>query len=143
LSLVDAQGQPKDGFLRLRDIFNLKLAADLVVLSACQTGIGKDIKGEGIVGLTRGFMYAGSKAPSVRNHRLHLGYRRAEGSGRRGHRTDGRQCGMSWWWRGLELFQFGKKAPCEPRMINFGYPGLMPLPSGPPTPVSVTIEAAP
>jgi CHAT domain-containing protein/tetratricopeptide (TPR) repeat protein len=61
LSLVDAQGKPKDGFLRLRDIFNLKLAADLVVLSACQTGLGKDIKGEGIVGLTRGFMYAGSK----------------------------------------------------------------------------------
>jgi CHAT domain-containing protein/tetratricopeptide (TPR) repeat protein len=61
LSLVDAQGQPKDGFLRLRDIFNLKLAADLVVLSACQTGLGKNIQGEGIVGLTRGFMYAGSR----------------------------------------------------------------------------------
>jgi CHAT domain-containing protein len=61
LSLVDAKGKPKDGFLRLGDIFNLKLAADLVVLSACQTGMGKDIKGEGIVGLTRGFMYAGSK----------------------------------------------------------------------------------
>jgi CHAT domain-containing protein len=61
LSLVDTQGKPRDGFLRLRDIFNLKLAADLVVLSACQTGLGKDIRGEGIVGLTRGFMYAGSK----------------------------------------------------------------------------------
>jgi CHAT domain-containing protein/tetratricopeptide (TPR) repeat protein len=61
LSLVDLQGKPRDGFLRLRDIFNLKLSADLVVLSACQTGLGKDIRGEGIVGLTRGFMYAGSK----------------------------------------------------------------------------------
>jgi CHAT domain-containing protein/Tfp pilus assembly protein PilF len=61
LSLVNPQGKPRDGFLRLRDIFNLKLAADLVVLSACQTGLGKDIRGEGIVGLTRGFMYAGSK----------------------------------------------------------------------------------
>jgi CHAT domain-containing protein/tetratricopeptide (TPR) repeat protein len=61
LSLVNSKGQPRDGFLRLRDIFNLKLAADLVVLSACQTGLGKDIRGEGIVGLTRGFMYAGSK----------------------------------------------------------------------------------
>jgi CHAT domain-containing protein len=61
LSLVDPNGKPRDGFLRLRDIFNLKLAADLVVLSACQTGLGKDIRGEGIVGLTRGFMYAGSK----------------------------------------------------------------------------------
>lgn len=61
LSLVDPQGKPRDGFLRLRDIFNLKLSADLVVLSACQTGLGKNIRGEGIVGLTRGFMYAGSK----------------------------------------------------------------------------------
>ncbi len=61
LSLVDAQGKPQDGFLRLHDIFNLRLAADLVVLSACQTGMGKDIKGEGLVGLTRGFMYAGSR----------------------------------------------------------------------------------
>jgi tetratricopeptide (TPR) repeat protein/CHAT domain-containing protein len=61
LSLVNSKGKPRDGFLRLRDIFNLKLAADLVVLSACQTGLGKDIRGEGIVGLTRGFMYAGSK----------------------------------------------------------------------------------
>jgi CHAT domain-containing protein len=61
LSLVDAQGKPQDGFLRLHNIFNLRLAADLVVLSACQTGMGKDIKGEGLVGLTRGFMYAGSK----------------------------------------------------------------------------------
>jgi tetratricopeptide (TPR) repeat protein len=61
LSLVDPNGKPRDGFLRLRDIYNLKLAADLVVLSACQTGLGKDIRGEGIVGLTRGFMYAGSK----------------------------------------------------------------------------------
>jgi CHAT domain-containing protein len=61
LSLVDSKGKPKDGFLRLHDIFDLRLAADLVVLSACQTGIGKDIKGEGLVGLTRGFMYAGSR----------------------------------------------------------------------------------
>jgi len=63
LSLVDAQGRPQNGFLRLYDIYNLKLAADLVVLSACQTALGKEIRGEGIVGLTRGFMYAG--APRV------------------------------------------------------------------------------
>jgi CHAT domain-containing protein len=61
LSLVDEQGKPLNGFLRLTDIFNLKLAADLVVLSACQTGLGQNIQGEGIVGLTRGFMYAGAK----------------------------------------------------------------------------------
>jgi CHAT domain-containing protein/tetratricopeptide (TPR) repeat protein len=59
LSLVDEKGHPQNGFLRLYDIYNLKLRADLVVLSACQTALGKDIKGEGLVGLTRGFMYAG------------------------------------------------------------------------------------
>jgi CHAT domain-containing protein len=63
LSLVDDQGRPKDGFLRLYEIYNMKLGADLVVLSACQTTLGKDIRGEGLVGLTRGFMYAG--APTV------------------------------------------------------------------------------
>lgn len=63
LSLVDQQGRPQNGFLRLYDVYNLKLDADLVVLSACQTALGKEIKGEGLVGLTRGFMYAG--APRV------------------------------------------------------------------------------
>lgn len=59
LSLVDEKGQPQNGFLRLYDLYNLKLSADLVVVSACQTALGKEIKGEGLVGLTRGFMYAG------------------------------------------------------------------------------------
>jgi len=62
-SLVDEQGKPQDGFLRLHEVYNLRLGADLVVLSACQTALGKQIRGEGLVGLTRGFMYAG--APRV------------------------------------------------------------------------------
>jgi len=60
LSLVDEQGRPQDGFLRMHEIFNLRLPAELVVLSACQTGLGKELKGEGLIGLTRGFMYAGA-----------------------------------------------------------------------------------
>jgi CHAT domain-containing protein len=60
LSLVDENGKEQDGYLRLNEIYNLKLNADLVVLSACQTGLGKEVRGEGLVGLTRGFMYAGT-----------------------------------------------------------------------------------
>jgi CHAT domain-containing protein len=62
LSQIDKQGKPVEkGYLRLGDIFNLDLGADLVVLSACETGLGKDVQGEGLVGLTRGLMYAGQK----------------------------------------------------------------------------------
>jgi CHAT domain-containing protein len=60
LSLVDKDGNEKDGFLRLQDIYSLHLRADLVVLSACETGLGREIRGEGLIGLTRGFMYAGA-----------------------------------------------------------------------------------
>jgi len=63
LSMFNHDGNHEDGYLRLKDIYRLKLSAEFVVLSACETALGKNIKGEGIVGLTRGFMYAG--APSV------------------------------------------------------------------------------
>ncbi|HTS47814.1 MAG TPA: CHAT domain-containing tetratricopeptide repeat protein, partial [Bryobacteraceae bacterium] len=63
LSLVDRQGRPQNGFLRLHEIYDLKLNADLVVLSACQTALGESVRSEGMIGLTRGFMFAG--APQV------------------------------------------------------------------------------
>jgi CHAT domain-containing protein len=62
-SLVDEKGAPQNGFLRAHEVYNLKLGADLVVLSGCRTAIGKEVKGEGLLSLTRGFMYAG--APRV------------------------------------------------------------------------------
>ncbi len=63
LSLFDSAGRPQNGFLRAYEIYNLNLPVDLVVLSACRTAVGPEIRGEGSSGLTRGFMYAG--APRV------------------------------------------------------------------------------
>ena len=60
LSLVDEHGADQDGFLLLHEIYNLKLPAEMVVLSGCKTALGKEIKGEGLIGFTRGFMYAGA-----------------------------------------------------------------------------------
>lgn len=61
LSLYDSLGRPQDGILRLRDIYGLTLRADLVVLSACSTAVGKHVAGEGLLGLARGFLYAGGR----------------------------------------------------------------------------------
>jgi CHAT domain-containing protein len=61
LSLVDERGAPRDGFLRLHDIYRLDLDADLVTLSACRTALGRELRGEGLVGLTRGFFHAGAR----------------------------------------------------------------------------------
>jgi CHAT domain-containing protein/Tfp pilus assembly protein PilF len=63
LSRVDPAGHPREGFLGLRDVYDLDLTADLVVLSGCETALGREIRGEGLLGLTRGFLYAG--APRV------------------------------------------------------------------------------
>jgi CHAT domain-containing protein len=60
LSLVNRKGEPDNGFLQAHEMYNLKLGADLVVMSACQTALGKEVQGEGLVGLTRGLMYAGA-----------------------------------------------------------------------------------
>ena len=71
LSMVDAQGKPQDGFLRANDIYNLKLPAELVVLSACQTGLGKEIKGEGLVTYSRVYVRGrgSSRGQSVERQR--------------------------------------------------------------------------
>lgn len=61
LSLVDADGRYRDGFLMAHEIYNLDLPAELVVLSGCRTGLGREAKGEGLLSLTRGFMYAGGR----------------------------------------------------------------------------------
>ncbi len=60
LSQIDRDGRPIDGFLGAHEIYNLRLPAELVVLGACETALGREVKGEGLVGLTRGFMYAGA-----------------------------------------------------------------------------------
>lgn len=65
LSMVDQNGKPQNGFLGMEDIFKLRMPVDLVVLSGCRTALGKDYAGEGLIGLTRAFMYAGASRVAV------------------------------------------------------------------------------
>jgi len=66
LAQVDSRGRPEaNGFLYLADIYRLDLRADLVVLSACRSALGREVRGEGMMGMTRGFFYAGAKSVLV------------------------------------------------------------------------------
>jgi CHAT domain-containing protein len=60
LSMFDRQGRRQEGWLKLQDVYKLNLSSDLVVLSACSTALGQEVSGEGLIGLTRGFMTAGA-----------------------------------------------------------------------------------
>jgi CHAT domain-containing protein len=62
LSSYDANGQMQQGLLRLQDIYSLRLNASLAVLSACDTALGREVRGEGLIGLTRGFLHAGAQS---------------------------------------------------------------------------------
>jgi CHAT domain-containing protein len=62
LSMFNKKGKYQDGYLRLSDIYDLKLSADLVVLSSCESALGKDLGSEGIIGLPRAFLYAGARS---------------------------------------------------------------------------------
>ncbi|MCP3964203.1 MAG: CHAT domain-containing protein [bacterium] len=60
LAQVDESGRPRPGSLDLQDIYDLDMPAELVVLSACRTALGPEVRGEGLIGMTRGFMHAGA-----------------------------------------------------------------------------------
>jgi len=61
-ALLLAKEPPGDGLLTVDKVYSLRLDADLVTLSACETGLGKIASGDDVVGLTRGFLYAGSRS---------------------------------------------------------------------------------
>lgn len=62
LSLVDERGQPQDGLLSVKDVLQMKLSAELVVLSGCRTALGRETHGEGMLGLAQSFLVAGARS---------------------------------------------------------------------------------
>ncbi len=60
LSSFTKTGERIKGFLTLSDIYDLDLSADIIILSACESGLGKDIKGEGVMSFSRAFLATGS-----------------------------------------------------------------------------------
>jgi CHAT domain-containing protein/Flp pilus assembly protein TadD len=65
LLLARSADSPEDDVLQIAEVFGLKLRAELVVLSACETGLGRTLSGEGVIGLTRAFMSAGARSVAV------------------------------------------------------------------------------
>lgn len=65
LSLVDEEGRPHEGFLRVEEIAGLELSAEIVVVSACKTALGPEVRGEGLLGLARAFLRAGAASALV------------------------------------------------------------------------------
>jgi CHAT domain-containing protein len=62
LSTIDEAGHDQNGFISMQDVYNLRVPVALLVLSACRTALGKEVSGEGLIGLTRGFMHAGASS---------------------------------------------------------------------------------
>ena len=63
--MTQDQDPSEDGFLTVGEIYGLELGCDLVTLSACKVGLGQMVRGEGVVGLTRAFLYAGARSVAV------------------------------------------------------------------------------
>lgn len=60
LSRFDRRGRPRNGLLRFYEVYNMDLPAELVSLGACRSAVGAQVRGEGMVGMTRSFLYAGA-----------------------------------------------------------------------------------
>ncbi len=114
LSSFDTQGNDRKAFLRFPELFNLNLPAELVVLSACETGLGNDVPGEGLIGMTRGLMYAGALRVSVSlwqvddksTAELMQRFYRNLWTSKKSHATSLREAQLSMWKEGLPPYDW-------------------------------------